>query len=114
MMMMMTTTTPLLQAGSSVTITSFCNAAVFYCATIIPIHAIKTLLIAAGTIIVFNYITAMTLIPAILGLWAGLYQTEEGRKTTRDDVVKQMTKSKSGLAGIVPEVGVIVIYSHGL
>ncbi len=85
------------------TITSFCNACVFYCATLIPITALQSLLISAGTIILFNYITAMTLIPAILGLWAQAFQTDEGRKTTRADVVAKMEKGRS--SGI-PEIDV--------
>merc|ERR1719238_2139729 len=64
----------LMEAGSSVTITSFCNACVFFAGYMIPIEALQAFSIAAGTIVLFNWLTAMTLVPLILAAWSSCFE----------------------------------------
>ena len=62
------------EAGSSITITSWCNAVVFAaCAAIIPIRALQALLIAAALIVLMNWLCAMCMIPPLLALWASFF-----------------------------------------
>ena len=68
----------LTEAGSSVTITSACNCAVFgISAASLPIIALQHLLGAAALIVLLNWVTAITLIPALLSVWASLYESAE-------------------------------------
>jgi len=69
-----------MEAGSSVTITSFSNAGVFYVsAAMMPIPALRALLVAAGTVVLLNWVMTMTITPAILAVWAKMFETPEGR-----------------------------------
>eukprot|EP00965_Chrysotila_dentata_P184831 6102093-Pleurochrysis_carterae.AAC.1 len=56
----------MMEAGASVTITSFCNAAVFMaCCIIIPIPALQDFLLSAAIVVMMNWLGAVTLLPAL-------------------------------------------------
>jgi len=59
----------LAHAGSAITITSACNAGIFFCGIVVPIPALQKLMLGAGVIIIFNYLTAVVLFPMVLSYW---------------------------------------------
>lgn len=73
-----------LQAGASVTITSMCNAAVFFASCIIPITALRHLLVSCGLVVLFNWLTSMVLFPAIFSLWAWLFEDPAQRNASEE------------------------------
>lgn len=88
----------MMEAGASVTITSLCNACVFYASYMIPIQALQAFSVAAGTIVVFNWITAVTLVPIMFSVWAGYFETEEGldgHADMMDSVLRHQAKKKT-------------------
>ena len=82
----------LTEAGASVTITSVCNSLAFLVARIVPMTALQDLLLAAAVLIIFNYITAMTLLPAMLSLWAGRFASEESKQSRGATYAERSTK----------------------
>jgi len=104
----------MMEAGSSITITSLCNAAVFFVACLVPISALRALLVSAGTIVLFNWICSMTLLPALLSVWAARFETAQMRNTTTVDAIRSAaernasgtSKLKSGDASDEGECGV--------
>lgn len=77
----------MMQAGSSITITSISNAVVFFVACVIPVTALRNLLMSAATVVLFNWVVAMTILPAALSLWAGRFEDPAQRETSEQDVL---------------------------
>jgi hypothetical protein len=84
----------MMEAGSSVTITSICNACVFFASYMIPIEALQAFSVSAGTIIVFNWITAMTLVPAMFSVWSAYFETPEGMNINVSTSIETLEKHK--------------------
>jgi len=87
----------MMEAGASVTITSFSIASVFFVACIIPIPALQSLLVSAGTVVLFNWVSAMTVFPALLSLWAGLFETRQMRNTTTAEALESLSATRAAL-----------------
>jgi len=84
----------MMEAGSSVTITSVCNACVFFvAAAIIPITGLKDFLIATGTIVCVNFVTAMTLVPAMLSVWAQMFAKKDAMVLTKHEIQFRIQKN---------------------
>eukprot|EP00756_Hemistasia_phaeocysticola_P003019 Hpha_TRINITY_DN12018_c0_g1::TRINITY_DN12018_c0_g1_i1::g.140867::m.140867 len=76
------------RAGMSVGLTSLCNAASFFCGAIIPIPALRAFLISAGIVVITNFITTCTCLPALLA-----YETDRVRAVlTRCNLMSPMSR----------------------
>lgn len=65
----------LAEAGGAISLTSGCNAAVFCaCALILPLAGLQRLLTSSALVVVANWLSAVTLIPVLLSLWAQAYE----------------------------------------
>ena len=82
----------MMEAGSSVTITSLCNAGVFFVACVIPIPAIRALLVGAGCVVLLNWLCTMTLLPMLLSLWAKCFEDPAQAAKGADEVLAQIEK----------------------
>ena len=70
----------LAEAGSSVTITSACNCAVFgLSASFLPIVALQNMLGAAAIVVAMNWIAAIALIPSLLAVYAKSLETADAK-----------------------------------
>eukprot|EP01061_Rhynchopus_euleeides_P034560 TRINITY_DN583_c0_g1_i1.p1 TRINITY_DN583_c0_g1~~TRINITY_DN583_c0_g1_i1.p1 ORF type:complete len:1206 (+),score=525.26 TRINITY_DN583_c0_g1_i1:73-3690(+) len=56
------------EGGMSVTLTSLCNAISFFAGTVLPIPALRDFLLAAGLMVLFNYIIMVFAFPAVLAV----------------------------------------------
>jgi len=74
-------------AGSSITITSISNAVVFFVACVIPVTALRNLLMAAATVVLLNWLVAMTVMPAVLSLWAGRFEDPNLKGTSDEEIL---------------------------
>ena len=63
-------TETLREAGSSVTVTSACNATAFFAACVVPIPALRSFLVAAGVVVILNYVVSVTCLPVLLSFQA--------------------------------------------
>jgi len=79
-----------LQAGASVTITSMCNAAVFFASCIIPITALRYLLVSCGLVVLFNWLTSMILFPALFSLWGWLFEDPSQRDVSEEAALAEV------------------------
>lgn len=84
-------------AGRSITITSFCNAGVFFSACLIPIPALQYFLVGAGVVVLFNWIGAMTVLPAIFSIHANCFF----EKAKRGELAATESKPDSGFVAMV-------------
>jgi len=96
----------MMEAGSSVTITSWCNAGVFFVSCLIPIPALRNLLLSAGVVVLLNWVSTMTLTPVLLHMHASKFESHEKEaQLTAEEVVTLIKHNDSLEAASKTRVG---------